>query len=76
MHLVHELFGLLSGFSKDVVASYFKRSFSGARKGHTTAVIVNKVKDFALIYKKRSGKLVIRLNYGEWNVNGFPQHAI
>ena len=55
MRLVHELFGLLSGYSKDVVASYFKRGFSGARKGHTAAVIVNEVKDFALIYKKRSG---------------------
>ena len=76
MRLVHELFGLLSGFSKDVATSYFKRSFSAARKGHTAAVIVNEVKDFALIYKKRSGKLVIGLNYGEWNVNGFPQHAI
>jgi hypothetical protein len=75
MRLVHELFGLLSGFSKDVLANYFKRDFSGARKGHTAAVIVNEVKDFALIYKKRSGKLVIGLNYGEWNVNGFPQHA-
>ena len=75
MRLVHELFGLLSGFSNEVVAGYFKRVFSGARKGHTASVIVNEVKDFALIYKKRSGRLVIGFNYGEWNVNGFPQHA-
>ena len=75
VRLVNELFGLLSGLSKDVVTSYFKRNFSGARKGHTAAVIVNDVKDFALIYKKRSGKLVIGFNYGEWNVNGFPQHT-
>ena len=75
MRLAHELFGLLSGLSKDVLASYFKRSFSGVRKGLTAAVIVNKMKDFALIFKKRSGKLVIGFNYGEWNVSGFPQHV-
>jgi hypothetical protein len=72
--LVNELFALLSGFSKDDVAGYFKRSFTGSRKGHTAAIIVTKVKDFAITYKKRSGKLVIGFNYGEWNVNGFPQH--
>ena len=54
MRLVHELFDLLSGFSNEVVAGYFNRVFSGVRKGHTTAVIVNEVKNFALIYKKRS----------------------
>ena len=59
MRLVNELFALLSGLSKDVVAGYFKRTFSGSRKGHTAAVIVSEVKDFALTYKKRSGKLVI-----------------
>lgn len=75
MRLVHELFVFLSGYSEDVVAGYFKRGFTGARKGHTAAVIVNEVKDFALIYKKISGKLVIGFNYGEWNVNGFPQHV-
>ena len=75
MRLVNELFSLLCGLSKDVVTTYFKRNFSGARKGHTAAIIVNDLKDFALIYKKRSGKLVIGFNYGEWNVNGFPQHA-
>ena len=75
MRLVHDLFGLLSGFAKDVLAGYFKRVLSGARKGHNTAVIVNEVKDFAFIYKKRSGKLVIGFNYGEWNINRFPQHA-
>ena len=75
MRLVNELFVLLSGLSKDVVAGYFKRSFSGSRKGHATAVLVTEVKDFALMYKKRSGKLVIGFNYGEWNVNGFPQHV-
>ena len=73
--LVHDLFGLLSGFAKDALAGYFKRVLSGARKGHNTAVIVNEVKDFAFIYKKRSGKLVIGFNYGEWNINRFPQHA-
>ena len=75
MRLVNELFGLLSGVSKDVVMTYFKRNFSGARKGHTAAVIVNDLKDFAFVYRKRSGKLVIGFNYGEWNVNGFPQHT-
>ena len=70
MRLVNELFVLLSGMSKDVVAGYFKRSL-GSRKGHTAAVIVSDVKDFALIYKKRCGKLVIGFSYGEWNVNCF-----
>jgi hypothetical protein len=40
MRLVNELFALLSGLSKDVVAGYFKRTFSGSWKGHTAAVIV------------------------------------
>ena len=70
MRLVNELFVLLSGMSKDVVAGYFKQSL-GSRKGHTAAVIVSDVKDFAIIYKKRCGKLVIGFNYGGWNVNGF-----
>jgi hypothetical protein len=39
MRLVNELFALLSGLYKDVVAGYFKRTFSGSRKGHTAAVI-------------------------------------
>lgn len=73
MRLVNELFVLLSGMSKDDVTGYFKRGL-GSRKGHTAAVIVSDVKDFAIIYKKRCGKLVIGFNYGEWNVNGFPQH--
>ena len=75
MRLVNELFVLLSGLSKDVVVGYFKQRFSGSRKGHTAAVLVTEVKDLALMYKKRSGKLVIGFNYGEWNVNGFPQHV-
>ena len=75
VRLVNELFALVSGFSKDDVAGYFKRSFTGSRKGHTAAIIVTEVKDFAITYKKRSGKLVIGFNYGEWNVNGFPQHT-
>ena len=43
MRLVNELFVLLSGMSKDVVAGYFKRSL-GSRKGHTAAVIVSDVR--------------------------------
>ena len=33
MRLVHELFSLLSGFSKEVVAGYFKRVFFRSAKG-------------------------------------------
>ena len=75
MRLVNELFALLSGNSNADVAAYFKRGFSGSRKGQTAAVIVSDIKDFVFIYKKRSGKLVIGFNYGEWNANGFAQHV-
>lgn len=74
VRLVNELFVLLSKFTSETVASYFKRDLSGSRKGHSAAVIVSDAKDFVLIYK-RPGKLVIGFNYGEWNVNGFPQHT-
>ena len=75
VRLVNELFAFLSGFSKDAVAKYFKRTLSASRNGHTVAVIVTEVKDFALVYKIKCGKLVIGFSYGEWNANGFPQHS-
>ena len=75
VRLVNELFVLLSKFTSETVASYFKRDLSGLRKGHSTAVIVSDAKDFVFSYKKRPGKLVIGFDYGEWNVNGFPQHT-
>jgi hypothetical protein len=75
VRLVNELFVLLSKFTSETVASYFKRNLSGSRKGHSAAVIVSDAKDFVFTYKKRPGKLVIGFNYGEWNVNGFPQHT-
>ena len=46
MRLLNELLVLLSGLSKEDVAAYLRRSFSGRRKGQTAAVIVNEVKDF------------------------------
>ena len=46
MRLLNELLVLLSGLSKEDVAAYLRRSFSGRRKGQTAAVIVTEVKDF------------------------------
>ncbi len=57
------------------VAGYLKRSLAGSRKRHSAAVIVSDVKDFAFVYKKGCGKLVIGFNFGEWNVSGFPHHS-
>ena len=57
------------------MAKYFKRPLSASRNGHTLGVIVTEVKDFALTYKIKCGKLVIAFNYGEWNANGFAQHS-
>lgn len=71
VRLVNELFVLLTECPSTSVA---KRKLAGHRKGHSVAVIVSEVKDFAFVYKKKCGKLVIGFNYGEWNVSGFPQH--
>jgi hypothetical protein len=51
---------LLSRFSADKVAMYFKRTLAiSSRKGHNVSVITSDEKDFAFIYKHRQGKLVI-----------------
>ena len=57
------------------VAGYLKRSLAGSRKGHSAAVIVSDVKDFAFVYKNGGGKVVIGFSFGKLNVSGFPQHT-
>ncbi len=67
---------LLSPFSADKVAMYFKRTLAtGSRRGHKVSVITSDEKDFAFIYKHRQGKLVISFYFGEWNASGFQQHV-
>ena len=75
LRLVNELLCLLSGVSEINLATYFKRTVGGRRKGHKTSVIVSDVKDFAFIYKVKQGRLIIAFHYGEWNIHGFPQHS-
>ena len=76
LRLVVDFLVLLSRFSADKVAMYFKRTLAtGSRKGHNVSVITSDEKDFAFIYKRRQGKLVISFNFGEWNSSGFPQHV-
>ena len=60
LRLVVDFTVLLSRFSADKVAMYFKRTLApGSRKGHNVSVITSDEKDFAFIYKHRQGKLVI-----------------
>ena len=75
LRLVSELLGLFSGVSQINLATYFKRTLGGRRRGHKTSVIVSDVKDFAFIYKIKQGRLIITFHYGEWNIHGFPQHS-
>jgi hypothetical protein len=56
LRLVVEFLVLLSRFSADKVAMYFKRTLAiGSRKGHNVSVITSDEKDFAFIYKRRQG---------------------
>ena len=73
--LVMELLALLSGYLEKDVATYFKRDLSGLKAGHKVNVIASDSKDFAFIYKQKLGKFIISFNFGEWNVNGYPQHS-
>jgi hypothetical protein len=75
LHLVMELLALLSGYSEKEVSSYFKRNLTGLKAGHKVNVIANESKDFAFIYKQKQGRFSISFNFGEWNVNGYPQHS-
>ena len=75
IRLVNELLCLLSGVSEINLATYFKRTLGGRRKGHKTSVIVSDVKDFAFIYKVKQGRLIIAFHYGKWNIHGFSQHS-
>lgn len=67
-----KLFAMLSGKKEEDVKKYFRRSLK--RKGRAK-LIVNSEKDFALIYKKSKGQLVVGFHFGVWNIHGFPQHT-
>ena len=75
VRLVNELLALLSGYSRQEVATCFQRQVNaGSRKGHKLSVLVSDAKPFQLQYK--ANKLTISFHYGEWNSNGFPQHQM
>ena len=65
---VVELFTVLSGYTCMEVRQYFTRNLKSNGKAE---LIVNQVKDFALIYKYKKGQLIINFNFGIWNANGF-----
>lgn len=69
---VTSLFNIISGYNEVEVNKFFSRSLKTTGKAE---VIVNEVKDFALIYKYSKGQFIISFNFGVWNVNGFPQHT-
>ncbi len=69
---VVDLFTVLSGHTCMEVRQYFARNLKSNGKAE---LIVNQVKDFALIYKYKKGQFTINFNFGIWNANGFPQHV-
>ena len=74
-HLVHRLFACLSGQTPKKIKSYFKQTLTGlTRHQHKVRLIISTTKDFAFVYKKRNGQLVLQFYYGEWNYHGNPQH--
>ena len=77
LRLVADFLALLSGYTVEDVATYFKRKFgTGARRGHTVSVITSDVKDLSFVYKRSQGKLIISFHFGEWNASDFPQHTV
>ena len=75
LRLVMELLALLSGYLENDFATYFKRDLLGLKSGHKVNVIGSDSKDFDFIYNQKLGKCIISFNFGEWNVNGYPQHS-
>ncbi|CAB4017577.1 Hypothetical predicted protein [Paramuricea clavata] len=69
---VINLFTIICGYTEMEVRKYCSRSLKS--KGNAE-LIVNKVKDFAFIYKYKKGQFIISFNFGIWNPNGFPQHT-
>ena len=63
---VVNLFTVLSGYTCMEVKQYFARNLKSNGKA---GLIVNQVKDFALIYKYKKGQLIINFNFGIWNAN-------
>jgi len=75
IHLVHQLFSCLSGQSIKEVKKFFNRTLTGTtRYHHKVKVITSASKDFAFVYKKKSGQLVVQFHFDEWNYYGNPQH--
>ncbi len=76
LQLVVGLLCLLSGYEEEQVVTHFKRNLAtGMRRGHKVCVITSDVKDFAFVYKRKQGRLVISFHFGEWNASGLPQHS-
>lgn len=69
---VTTLFTIISGYNEMEVNKYFSRTLKSSVK---TELIVNEIKDFALIYRYSKGQFIISFNFGLWNANGFPQHT-
>ena len=50
LRLVMELLALLSGYTQEEVATYFKRNLTGQKTGHTDNVIASDSRDFAFCF--------------------------
>ena len=74
VHALSKLLALMSGMNTKDIKKFFTRTLKGARTNHKVKLIASEKKDFALVYKKTIGQLIIQFYYGEWNVHGFPQH--
>ena len=69
---VTSLLTMLSGLSEAEVQSHFRRKLSGRINGR--AEVINKEKEFSLVYKVNLNHCIIEFYYGVWNSAGFPLH--
>lgn len=69
---VINLFAFISGYITTKVEEFFCRNLKS--KGRAE-LIVNENKDFAMIYKLRTGQFFINFHFGLWNMNNFPLHT-
>lgn len=77
INVLYTFLSCISTLPIEEIKDYFKRKIqSGQRKNHSVRLLVSDDKDFGVVYKKRSGQLVVQFHYGEWNANKFPQHNV
>lgn len=75
LHFVHKLFSCLSGQTIAEVKTFMKRTLNSmTRYNHKVRVITSSSKDFAFVYKQKSGQLILQFYFGEWNYHGNAQH--